>query len=181
MNQFASQEQALAHAQRLAAELSEALREAIKGAGPAEMDTRGTIPEGSTHVGNQTGSPVSVLTHEDMDLLRQGVVEAFLKGSDRGGDVPNGLCEEGQKVHHFDLFSSSKLCQPRRDVLVKGVCNGCVAHDSSSSVGDAPAVTGADSSASDPTEEDPPSLADLADDLSRVVEGLRRLSTGEAR
>lgn len=45
--------------------------------------------------------------------------------------------------------------------------------DSSSSVVGASAVTDAGSSTPDPTEEEPPSLADLVEDLADVVAGLR--------
>jgi hypothetical protein len=206
MNQFASQEQALAHAQRLATELGEALREAVKGAGPAEMGTRGTIPEGSGAMSEQIDVPIlkgicfklgkPSFRFRSLTKLIELLAAPFEPEQDRRAR-PNKDMVDGPLVSGFvrlsehELRSTSGIENARKDALGddgRNILDENVhetrdshlsVHDSSSSVGGASAVTGAGSSTSDPTEGEPPSLADLADDLSRVVEGLRRLATEE--
>jgi hypothetical protein len=67
------------------------------------------------------------------------------------------------------------------NVGLDGSTRVCSAHDSSSSVGGgAPADAGAGCGDPDSTEGEPPSLAALADDLDRVVAGLRGLVAEQA-
>lgn len=179
MSPFASQEQALAHAQNLVTALSETLRDAI---------------EGPSRVAGQAGDPLTVMTDEQWgrvgrpDFDRENPADYEWRASlvaERAAEAHDCI---GEPRHGSSQLFHGRVCRLALEILRLVQCpsrffqrlrHTRVLHSSSSSVGDAPAVTGARNSAADSTEEEPHSLADLADDLSRVVEGLRHLATEE--
>lgn len=117
-------------------------------------------------------------------LLLLTDVEQDLNGRDGGRNEGDGqLLDELRELitltgrGHLELDERLHLVLNARkaDFRVVGAIHG-----SSSLVGGASAVTGAGSSTPDPTEGEPPCLADLADDLARVVEGLRGLAGEQA-